>query len=70
MLKAFLDGFETGKYVQEPMVEYYKATAFKLEPLSESILTVDGEVTNPKLPIFVQVYHNAMNFFWEPPNSS
>jgi len=65
VLKAFLGGFETGEYVKEPMVEYFKVKGFKLTPDPKSILTIDGEVI-PTETITVQNYHNMIKVFSEP----
>ena len=54
LLKTFLS-LATGEHISFSHLEYYKVTAFKLEPLSDrDILAIDGEQV-PNLPIEVKV---------------
>ena len=43
-MAKILIGLEDGSHVNYPQVEFIECTAFRLEPASESINDLDGEV--------------------------
>lgn len=60
MLKIML-GFQNGNHVNEPGVEMYPVTYFKMEPLSKgSYITVDGEKLDRVCPLEAEIMPKAV----------
>ena len=61
-MAKILIGLETGSHANYPEVEFIPCTAFRLEPASESINDLDGEVIESG-PVQGRVLPGALNVF-------